>query len=131
VVEVIGDDLVFRRIDGVPYITDHVFLHRPSGSLVVTDLVFNLHRCSSWGMRMYLRCMGAWKTTAQSAIWRLLTKDKSAAAESARAVLGWDFDRIIVAHGDVVTEDAHATLAAALTKMTHVPGAPRALPART
>jgi hypothetical protein len=128
-VDGLGEDFVVRRIDGVPYITEHVFLHRPTGSLVVTDLVFNLHRCSSWGMRLYLRCMGAWEKTAQSAIWRMLTKDKSAAAESARAVLAWDFDRVIVAHGDVVTENAHATLETALVKMTSAPGAVRALTA--
>jgi hypothetical protein len=116
-VDVLGDDLVLRRIDGVPYITEHVFLHRPTGSLVVTDLVFNVQHCSSWGMRLYLRTMGAWQKTAQSMIWRFLTKDRSAAAESARSVLAWEFDRIVVAHGDVVTENAHATLEGALTKM--------------
>jgi hypothetical protein len=131
VVDGLGEDLVVRRIDGIPYITEHVFLHRPTGSLVVTDLVFNLHRCSSWGMRVYLRAMGAWEKTAQSAVWRILTKDKTAAAESARAVLAWDFDRVIVAHGDVVTDDARATLARALARMTNVPGVVRALPART
>lgn len=131
VVDGLGEDLVVRRIDGVPYMTEHVFLHRPTGSLVVTDLVFNIHRCSSWGMRLYLRCMGAWEKTAQSAVWRVLTKDKSAAGESARAVLAWDFERLVVSHGDVVTENAHATLETALTKMLSVPGAVRALPART
>lgn len=131
VVDGLGDDLVVRRIDGVPYITEHVFLHRPTGSLVVTDLVFNLHRCSSWGMRVYLRCMGAWEKTAQSAIWRLLTEDASAAAAGARAVLAWDFERVIVAHGDVVTENAHATLDGALAKMARAPGAVRALSAPT
>jgi hypothetical protein len=131
VVDGLGEDLLVRRIDGVPYITEHVFLHRPTGSLVVTDLVFNVRRCSSWGMRLYLRCMGAWEKTAQSAIWRILTKDKAAAAESARAVLGWEFDRIVVAHGDVVTENAHATLASALGKMTKVAGAAPLLQART
>lgn len=131
VVDALGEDLVVRRIDGVPYMTEHVFLHRPTGSLVVTDLVFNVHRCSSWGMRFYLRCMGAWEKTAQSAVWRMLTKDKSAAAESARAVLAWDFERIVVAHGDVVTENAHATLAGALGKMLSTPALVRALPART
>jgi hypothetical protein len=132
VVDGLGDDLVVRRIDGVPYMTEHVFLHRPSASLLVTDLVFNLHRCSSWGMRLYLRCMGAWEQTAQSKIWRLFTKDRSSAAESARAVLAWDFDRVVVAHGDVVTDNAHATLERALTRM--VSGGPveaRALAART
>lgn len=131
VVEGLGDDLVVRRIDGVPYITEHVFLHRPTGSLVVTDLVFNLHRCSSWGMRLYLRCMGAWEKTAQSAIWRVLTKDKPAAAESARAVLALDFDRLVVAHGDVVTENARAVLESALARMLSAPASVRALPART
>jgi hypothetical protein len=131
VVDGLGEDFVVRRVDGVPYITEHVFLHRPTGSVVVTDLVFNVHRCSSWGLRMYLRCMGAWEKTAQSAIWRLLTKDKAAAASSARAILAWEFDRLIVAHGDLVTENAHATLEGALTKMTNVPGAVRALPAGT
>lgn len=130
-VEGLGEDFVVRRIDGVPYITEHVFLHRPTGSLVVTDLVFNIERCSSWGMRVYLRCMGAWKKTAQSAVWRMLTKDKPAAAESARAVLDWEFDRVIVAHGDVVTGDAHGTLERALAKMTNAAGVVRALPART
>jgi hypothetical protein len=130
VVDGLGDDLVVRRVEGIPYITEHVFLHRPTRSLVVTDLVFNLYRCPTWAMRTYLRCMGAWEKTAQSAIWRMLTKDRHAAAESAHAVLAWDFERIIVAHGDVVTENAHATLATALTKMTSVPSA-RALPART
>lgn len=130
VLEGLGDDLVVRRIEGAPYMTEHVFLHRPSGSLVVTDLVFNVRRCSSWGMRLYLRCMGAWEKTAQSAVWRILTKDKSAAAESARAVLAWDFERIVVAHGDVVIDDAHATLEGALRKMLSAP-AMRALPART
>lgn len=124
VIDGLGSDLVVRRIDGVPYITEHVFLHRPTGSLVVTDLVFNLHACSSWGMRLYLRCMGAWQKTAQSFVWRVLTRDKSAAAQSARAVLGWHFDRIVVAHGDVVTADAHATLERALVRMaSHVPEA--------
>lgn len=82
-------------------------------------------------MRLYLRCMGAWQKTAQSAVWRFFAKDKIAAAESARAVLGWEFDRIVVAHGDVVTENAHATLESALTKMMKVSGAVPLLQART
>lgn len=117
VVDGLGDDLVVRRIEGVPYITEHVFLDRRTRSLVVTDLVFNLHACPSFGMRLYLRCMGAWQRTAQSLIWRILTKDKAAAAESATAVLAWDFERVVVAHGDVVTENAHATMEGALARM--------------
>ena len=118
----VDDQAVSRR---------HCTLAVKGATLVVTDLVFNLHRCSSWGMRLYLRCMGAWQKTAQSAIWRVLTKDKAAAGDSARAVLGWEFDRIIVAHGDVVAENAHATLERALQKMTNGPKAVPLLQART
>lgn len=127
-VDGLGDDLVVRRIDGVPYMTEHVFLHRPSRSLVVTDLVFNVHRCS-FGMQLFMRFVGAYQKTAQSRMWRWFTKDRAAAAASANDVLAWDFDRIVVAHGDVVAEDARERLRAALAKMTEARSALRALSA--
>ena len=122
----LGDDLVVRRIDGAPYMTEHAFFHRPSRSLVVTDLMFNVHRCS-FGMQLFLRFVGAYQKTAQSRMWRWLTKDEAAAAASANAVLAWDFDRVVVAHGDVVEADAHPRTRAALARMTAGAPAPRAL----
>ena len=117
----LGDDgeLEVRCIDGVPTMTEHVFLHRASRSLVVADLVFNIRRCPSFMMRMFLRFVSrAYGGTAQSNMWRWFTKDAAAAAESANAVLAWDYERVVVAHGDVVEADAREQMRVALAKMT-------------
>lgn len=108
-------ELVVRRIEGVPYITEHVFLHAPSRSLIVTDLVFNVASCESFATRMFLRFVSnAYGRTAQSRMWRWFTKDAAAAAASTRDVLGWGFDRVVVAHGDVLETDAQAQMREAL-----------------
>lgn len=116
------DGVRVERIQGAPAMTEHVFLHEPSRSLVVTDLMFNVHRCDSVGMRVVLRLVGAWDRTAQSAAWRWFVKDRAAAARSARRVLDLDFERVVVAHGDVVEDDARERTRRALAWMTS--GAP-------
>ena len=40
-------------------------------------------------------------------------KDKKAAGKSLRRILDWDFERIILAHGDLVEENPKETLVAA------------------
>lgn len=112
------DEIRIERIEGAPAMQEHVFLHERSRSLVVTDLMFNVHRCDSFVMRLALRCMGAWKKTAQSRAWRFLVKDRAAAARSASSILSWDFERIVVAHGDVVDCDPHERSRQALAWMT-------------
>lgn len=117
--------LRLQRVQGAPAMEEHVLLHEPSGSLVVTDLVFNVRTCPSFGIRCVLWLNGTWGKTAQSRLWRFLVKDRPAAAQSALDILAWDFERVVVAHGDVVEEDAHARTRAALTWMTA--GAPKLL----
>lgn len=110
----IGDELGVRLVEGVPYITEHVFLHARSRTLIVTDLLFNVHEVRSFGMKVFLWLGGAWKKTAQDHVWRLLMRDRAAAARSVADVLAWDFERVVVAHGDIVEDDAKARLKKAL-----------------
>jgi hypothetical protein len=112
--EALGGELSVRHIEGVPYIGEHVFLHPRSRTLLVTDLVFNVHRCRGFGMQLFLRIVGAWRRTAQSRMWRFLTKDREAAARSVEDVLSWDFDRLVMAHGDPVDGGAREQVASAL-----------------
>ncbi|MBX3191494.1 MAG: DUF4336 domain-containing protein [Labilithrix sp.] len=115
--EMFGGEILVRRIEGVPYMVEHAFLHARSKSLLVTDLVFNVHACRGAGMPLFLRSVGAWKKTAQSRFWRFLTKDREAAKKSVVDVFAWDFDRLIMAHGDVLDADAREPLARALAWM--------------
>ena len=123
----LGGELLVRRIDGVPGLDEHVFFHPTSRTLVVTDLVFNVHACPGFGMPIFLRLVGAWKKLAQSRMWRFATKDRAAAAASVADVLAWDFDRLVMAHGDVIESGAREGLAEALHWLRA--GAPRLLSA--
>lgn len=104
-------------IQGVPKLNEVVFLHRPSGSLIVTDLIFNIHEWKTWITGVVLWVMRAQRRVAQSRMLRMLTKDRAAAAASAQQVLSWRFSRVVPAHGIIIEEDAHEALAGALAWM--------------
>jgi hypothetical protein len=40
----------------------------------------------------------------------LLIRDREAARDSLERILAWDFDRVVVAHGDVLENGGHAAL---------------------
>jgi hypothetical protein len=40
----------------------------------------------------------------------LLIRDRRAARESLERILGWDFDRVVVAHGDVLASGGREAL---------------------
>ncbi|HLT39253.1 MAG TPA: DUF4336 domain-containing protein [Enhygromyxa sp.] len=106
------------EIDGAPELDEFVFFHRPSGSLIVTDLVFNIHEARGLMLPLVLRMVGAWRRLNQSRIWRRYTKDRSAAAAAVQLVLDHEIRRVIPAHGDVLeAPDTREQLAGALAWM--------------
>jgi hypothetical protein len=108
-------DIAIVRIAGAPRIDEHVFVHRPSGTAIVTDLVFNLHEVAGAMSPLILRMVGAWRKLAQSRIWRAGTKDRAAAKASCERLLALEFDRLVPAHGELVEgADTRARLRAAL-----------------
>jgi len=113
----LGADVAIRLVEGVPYLAEHVFLHARSRTLVVTDLVFNVHEAKTFGMKAFLWVGGAWKKTAQDRVWRVLTKNRAAAARGAEEILRWDFDRVVLAHGELIDSDAKARMEDALAWM--------------
>jgi hypothetical protein len=98
---------------GVPSIDEFVFFHRASRTLVVTDLVFNI--MAPRGLfRLVLRIVGCHRRLAQSRAWRFAVKDRAAAGERVARMLGFPFETLVMAHGEIVREAAHARLAEAL-----------------
>ncbi|MEM7154309.1 MAG: DUF4336 domain-containing protein [Myxococcota bacterium] len=114
-------------IGGMPKVDEFVFLHRPSKSLLVTDMVFNILEYQGWVSGLVFRMAGTHKRFAQSRLFRSFVKDRAAAAHSARHILGWDFERVVMAHGEIVEQGARETLEGALGWM--LAGAPSSDPA--
>ncbi len=47
-----------------------------------------------------------WKENGmKKEVWRSVTKDRAAAGRSVERMLEWDFDRVVLAHGDFIEGD--------------------------
>jgi len=88
-----------------------VLFHRPSRSLVITDLCFNIHRSPSRLARRLFQANGMWQSFGPSRLIRWLgVSDRAAFRRSFEHILQWDFERIIPGHGDVIEHGGPAAL---------------------
>jgi hypothetical protein len=94
---------------GNVFFSEIVFLHRATRTLVVTDLVENLERGTvSPPARLLVRAFGIGSRPVAAPEHRYYTMDAEAAAESFRRIRMWDFERIVLAHGGLIEDDAPA-----------------------
>jgi hypothetical protein len=113
----LGDTLETMLFAGCPLASEIVCLHPRSRTLIVTDLVFNIQRSRSRLSQVYLRASGAWQKLAQTPLVRAAIRDREAARRSLDRMFAWDFDRLIMSHGEIIERDAKRALAAALAKL--------------
>lgn len=97
-------------IRGAPRLNEVVFLHRASGTLIITDLCFNLGPEMPLLSRVLLQLNGCYCRFAASRLLRSTIKDRAAFRASLDLVLGWDFERIVLSHGRIVEGDAKTLL---------------------
>ena len=90
-------------VPGTPTLNETAFFHQPSATLILTDLAFNFRRCSHWPTRAFLRMNGAWERFGPTRLLRYyFLRDKEAFASAWERILEWPFDRVVVAHGDIL-----------------------------
>ncbi|KIM42147.1 hypothetical protein M413DRAFT_409255 [Hebeloma cylindrosporum] len=101
------DDISHRYFSGFKN-KDIAFLHRPSKTLIEADLLMNLpcneQYSKSKSSPYFLGSFGPSSWLHSRFTWNLGT-DKEAMRRDAKTVSGWDFDRIIPCHGDVIETD--------------------------
>jgi hypothetical protein len=69
---------------------------------VLTDLAFHIRHSDSRFTRLFMRLNGAYGHFGPSRIFRFLVKDRAALRTSLNRLQEWDFDRVIVSHGEVL-----------------------------
>ena len=90
---------VFR---GAFRMNEVVFFHPASRTLILTDLAFNVPADRTAGARFFYWIAGAAGRFGPHRLVRTLIRDRAAARQSVERILRWDFDRIVVSHGDVL-----------------------------
>lgn len=94
-----------------PPLNEVVFLHRKTRTLIFTDLIFNIARHDSAFARFLLRLDGGFRGPAVPRSFKLMLRFRRAeCATFLRKLLSWDFDRVILAHGDIIDRGAKAAV---------------------
>lgn len=95
-------------------IAEVLLFHVDSGTLILTDLAFNMKRYPRaidrfvWRLSGIPGDLGPGRTTRS-----LLLRDREVASRCLTRMMEWPIERILVAHGEVVAGDAHARLRSA------------------
>ncbi len=109
-------EVAVLAIDGAPEFGEIVMLHRPSRTLIVADLVFHFsHPEGFWAKTLLtLATVGGEYEPGVTKPFKQAIKDHEAFEKSVHALLDWDFDRVIVGHGDPIPSGGKEKLRAAL-----------------
>lgn len=118
---VLGDDapvewggaIEHAPVAGAPFVSEVVLFHRPSATLVTSDLLFNVGDESPTLTRFAFKLFGAYGRPAVTPLERLVIRDRAAYRRSLERILAWPFERLVVAHGSVVEHGGRAALASA------------------
>jgi hypothetical protein len=96
-----ASELAPLHIDGCA-LDETVFVHRPTRTLIASDITENFTTSPHWPTRTYLKMAGIHGRIGFSRLLRFVYRDRPAARRSIEALLAQDFDRIVLAHGDVI-----------------------------
>ncbi|MCE7871283.1 hypothetical protein DYH09_13005, partial [bacterium CPR1] len=102
------DDLEQLLVQGMHTLREFVFFHSASGTLILTDLAFNMTASEHFLTRVAMQLNAAYGRFGPSRLFGMLVSDRAQLKRSLEQIMDWPFRRIILAHGQVVEESAAA-----------------------
>ena len=114
---VLGDDapplwaeaLSQVALQGTRFMREVAFFHRASRTLILVDLIENFTPATpdtNWFLRIGFRALGMWNQPSPAPEYRFAWGDKARVRECMARILAWDFERVILSHGDIIERDA-------------------------
>jgi hypothetical protein len=115
-----ADELAQVALQGPRIMREVAFFHRASRTLILVDLLENFTGATP-GTNLFLRigfgALGMWSRPSPAPEYRLAWGDKARVRAGLERILAWDFERVILSHGDVITRDARQTVTRAWRKI--------------
>ncbi|NKB33254.1 MAG: DUF4336 domain-containing protein [Pseudomonadales bacterium] len=100
-------------IHGTRIINEVAFYHLPTKTLILVDLIENIgdnytHEAGLLLQFWWKAVFKMWNNPKAAPEYQLGWGDKSVVKKSLEKILSWDFEKIILAHGNLIENDAHA-----------------------
>jgi hypothetical protein len=106
-----GDEIKVIPVEGMPRLAEHALIHRPSRTLVLTDLVFNLAWEPGEKIPFFLRWISGFRSfPGTSRLVKLGVKDKAAVRQSLERIMAEEFEQVVVGHGLLMRDRAKERL---------------------
>lgn len=108
-------------VQGTRIMREVAMFHRASRTLILVDLIENFtdetpH--TGGALKFWFKhVLRMWDNPRPAPEYRIGRKDRQALAKSLRRILAWDFQRIVLSHGDLIDRNARAVAAAAWAGM--------------
>ncbi|MBK8202485.1 MAG: hypothetical protein IPK68_09305 [Bdellovibrionales bacterium] len=115
------EDLPMIQLKGNSKINEVAFFHKGSKSLIVADLCFNLIDAKGIGSWIILNLFGTYRRLAMSKFFAQFIDDKAAFNESLTELFSFDFENIIVGHGENLFGNGKDKLLKALKERDFAP----------
>lgn len=108
-----GDSIAVFPTKAFAFTNEVAFLHRPSRTLVVADLVFHVTERAPWATRAAMTLLGGYPGCCTTVLERV-GFDRPVARRELGELLDQDFDRLVMAHGEVIETGGREALRGAL-----------------
>ena len=120
--EVLGDEapalwageLSQVYLQGTRVMREIAFFHHASKTLILVDMVENVTAATpgtNWFLRILFHMIGMWNTPSPAPEYRFGWGDKALVRQCMMRILEWDFERVILSHGDLIIRDAKRLIA--------------------
>ena len=117
-----GDVVEQVVVQGPKYIWEVVFFHRPSKTLILVDLLENIGNNFRHPTGLYLQfwwkiVFRMWNNPKAAPEYQVGWGKKEIVKNCLNKIIGWDADRIILSHGELVEKNVRNTLTSAWAKV--------------
>ncbi len=89
-------------LSGFDSFNECVFFHSASRTLILTDAAIHIDETFSLITQFATRIIGGYKSLSPSLLERIATTETEKVKRSIETILGWDFERVIMAHGSII-----------------------------
>ena len=104
-------------VQGTRIMREVAMFHRASRTLILVDLIENFTDATphtGGALKFWFKfVLRMWNNPRPAPEYRMGWRNRAAAAQSLRRILAWDFERIVLSHGDLIDRDAHNVAAKA------------------
>eukprot|EP00984_Skeletonema_dohrnii_P012974 scaffold5322_cov139-Skeletonema_dohrnii-CCMP3373.AAC.5 len=108
--EAYAADLEQVLLQGNRVINEVAFLHKESKTLILTDsieLIGDSTPGTNWVLRFWWKyLLRMWNVPKPAPEYQMGWNNKALAKKSMERIMQWDFEQVIISHGDNITEDA-------------------------